>query len=95
VPTIPKQIGILISRQAGVTSAGATQTGRNWGLKKPEALSEQQARQPEWDSIADILKGRGHRKRTKARHTTASGRIARMHSHKNPAKRRYSLIASP
>ncbi len=39
--------------------------------------------------------GQGHRKRTKARHTTAPGRIARMHAHKNPAKRRHSLIASP
>src|SRR5580658_6798561 len=42
---------------------GVMQTGRDRGLNKPEALSEHQARQREWDQSADIIRASGHRSR--------------------------------
>jgi hypothetical protein len=41
-------------------------------MKQPEALSEYQARQREWDQSSDIIRASGHRSRI-----NASDRIAR------------------
>jgi Domain of unknown function (DUF927) len=49
--------------QLGKGDHGVMQTGRDRGLNKPEALSEHQARQREWDQSADIIRASGHRSR--------------------------------